>query len=97
MFIEVKRSPIRLDVILSGPSCEVSYIHTNRGFSKSSSVPCSITSLGNTMEMRLTGNKEADNSTFLKASLLEVVMDARFRFKLLSNVTDDFLVLSREV
>jgi hypothetical protein len=49
------------------------------------------------MEMRLTGNKDADNSTFLKASLLEVVMDKRFGFKLLSNVTDDFLVLSREV
>jgi hypothetical protein len=53
-------------------------------------VPCSITSLGYTVEMRLTGNKDADNSTFLKASLLEVVMDKMFGFKLLSNVTDDF-------
>jgi hypothetical protein len=49
------------------------------------------------MEIKLTGNKDADNSTFLKASLLEEVMNTRFGFKLLSNVTDDFLVLSREV
>ena len=95
MFIEVKRSPT-LYVILSGPSNEVSSIDHHCGFSKSS-VPCSITSLGRTMEMRLTGNKDADNSTFLKASLLEEVMNTRFGFKLLSNVTDDFLVLSREV
>ena len=95
MFIEVKRSST-LNVILSGPRNEIHNINTRCGFSKSG-VPCSITSLGNTMEMRLTGNKDADNSTFLKASLLEVVMDRNYGFKLLSNVTDDFLVLSREV
>ncbi len=92
VFIEVKRLEEPC-VILTGPSDWVNRID-RRIFEKSNNVTFTKSSLGNCTEIRSTGQRYADNSTFMKASLLTEVL--KWGFKPMSNVTDDFLALSRE-
>ena len=98
MFIEVKRSDTPPCVTLSGPK-EVLDSVSEAGFNVSDyEVVCSSTYVGSSMEIRVTAGIDmvADNSTTLfKAGLLEEVL--KRGFKPVSNVTDDFLALSREV
>ncbi len=92
VFIEVKRS-MEPCVILTGPSDWVNEINSV-DFDFSLSITCTRSSLGNCTEIRLTNEGDEDNSTFMKAYLLTEVL--KWGFKPMSNVTDDFLALSRE-
>ena len=96
MFIEVKRSHTAPCVTPSGP-CNVLDSVSRDGFSQSRdfNVVFKSTYVADGMEIRVTGAEGADNSMLFKASLLEEVL--KRGFKPLSNVTDDLLVLSREV
>ena len=107
VFIEVKKSSARPCVTLLGPSDMVNNIVKSLKLDKPSqdsfsfgfepSVRYQTRSLGSTTELRLTGPKDADSTMFWKASLLEEALRISFGFRLLSNVTDDCIVLSREV
>jgi hypothetical protein len=98
VFIEVKRSDTQPCVTLSGPT-EVLNSVSEAGFNvENDDVVCSSTYVGGSMQIRVTAGFDmvADNSTTLfKAGLLEEVL--KCGFKPVSNVTDDFLALSREV
>ncbi len=94
MFIEVKRSNAAPCVILSGPSEVVDGIYFTICNTAEMNVGCSR--VGNATEIRLTGGvQSADNSRLLKVILLEEVLKRGFIPA--SNVTDDLLVLSREL
>ena len=103
MFIEVKKSSTFPSVALYGPTNTVNGMVTNLGFDHSGSsmrngVRCMTSSFGNTAELRLTViQKDVDNTMFLKASLLEEALRFGSGFKLLSNITDDFMIFTREV
>lgn len=91
VFIEVRHSPTT-SVVLTGP---VTAVNVSGGNFDNSDVMCETSFLGNTIEVTLTAREGADKLTFMKGSLLEEVL--RRGFKLSSNVTDDSLLLSREV
>ncbi len=91
MFIKVERSDQAPCVTLSGPSTVLEGIASRT----TSEVMVMRSSLEGTMEIRLTTRQGADNSMFMKATLLEGVLKRGFIPT--SNVTDDLLVLSREV
>ena len=91
-FIEVKRSNAAPCVILSGPYAVLSGINVGN----TGGVQFGWSQVGSGLEIRLTARVEgADNWMLLKAILLEEVLKRGFIPA--SNVTDDFLVLSREV
>ena len=92
MFIKVERSTAEPCVTLSGPIEVLGSIQIS-----TTGVLGVVTSLaGSGKEIRLTGHVQgADNSMFLKAAFLEEVLKRGFIPA--SNVTDDLLVLSREV
>ena len=95
VFLEVKKSEPQPCVILSGPysaiGCITSYNNVNTG-----DVSFDYTMAGIGAELRLMGNrKDLDYSMLMKAGLLEEV--TKRGFIPLSNVADDFLVLSPEV
>ena len=86
VFLEVKRSYAVPCVTLSGPSSVLQNIHI---------VPATRFAAGNCLELRFKGRTGEDNSMLYKAAFLEEV--SKRGFKPLSNIADDFLVLSREV
>ena len=96
-FIEVKELSMP-SVTLLGPSSVVDEIAQIVKSDKCirRDVQCTTSSLANTVELSLRGQVTYGfNAMLFKASFLEEVV--KQAFKPLSNVADDFLVLSREV
>ena len=95
MFIKVERSNADLAcVTLSGPSEALDSIYF--AICNSAEMNVGGSRVGTAMEIRLTGGvQSADNSMLLKVILLEEVLKRGFIPA--SNVTDDLLVLSREL
>ncbi len=93
VFIEVKKSRAPACVTLSGPTDVLSGIMIS---CSSGEVNIGRSCAGSAMEIRLTWWVQgADNLMLLKAALLEEALKRGFIPA--SNVSDDFLVLSREV
>ena len=90
VFIDVRRSSTAPCVALSGPRDALHRITID-----SNSVTTTVSYAGTCQEIRLTGSMNADNYSFLKITLLEEIL--KLGFKLTSNISDDFLILSREV
>ena len=91
VFIDVKRTSATPCVALSGPQEALRRISI-----LSTGVYRATTSLvGKAQEIRLTTTPNADNYSLLKVALPEEVL--KLGFKPASSVSDDFLILSREV
>ena len=93
MFLDVKRSP-QPSVVLCGPSTAV---NVSGGRFNNREVSCERLFLGDTIEVILTARDGTDKLQFMKASLLEEVFKHGFKLQQNAKISDDSLVLSREV
>ena len=94
VYVEAKRSSNswgQSRVTLYGPKTVLTSIQAQFAYRKPDSVSCVTALFGNSMKMELSGT----DLMFMKATLLEEVL--KLGFKLLSNIKDDALTLSREV
>ena len=90
LFIEVTKSPPRAS--LCGPQRIISKI---RSFSSwDAGVQCEEFSIGNVMQIRLTGTEGKHDSTFLKMALLYEALNLKYEPMTLQSVSDS-LVLTR--
>ena len=84
MFLEVKKSPKPL-VTLVGPRGVINEVYQSIKKSLKQNlnnplVTCTLSTLGNSMELRLTGLKGVDNTTLMKSSLLEELQCRGYTF-----------------
>ena len=91
VFIDVKRYSTTPCVVLSGPREALQRI----SISSTGVLKATTSSAGIAREIKLTTTPNADNYSLLKVALLEEVL--KLGFKPTSSVSDDFLILSREV
>ena len=91
MIIDVKRSYSRPCVTLSGPRQALGGIR----IASTACLTSSISGAGDAQEIRLSSMTSSDNYSMLKIALLEEVL--KLGFKPTSNISDDVLILSREV
>ncbi len=99
VFLEVKKSPAPL-VTLVGPRKVINDIYQSlqQSLKRSLNNPllvCTISTLGSSMEIRLTGFKGVDNTTLMKSSLLEEVLERGYRPLSPNNIKDNSLTLYR--
>ena len=91
MIIDVKRSYSRPCVTLSGPREALREIR----IASTDCLTSSTSGAGDVQEIRLSSLTSADNYSMLKMALLEEVL--KLGFKPTSNISDDVVILTREV
>jgi hypothetical protein len=100
VFLEVKKSPVPL-VTLVGPRKVISDIYQsirqslNKRDFNNPLVVCTLSTLGSSMELRLTGFKGVDNTTLMKSSLLQEVLSYGYTLLSPKNVKDNSLTFER--
>jgi hypothetical protein len=92
-FLEVKRLDTAPRVVLSGPSDVLGNISIRN--SDRNGITCNRVTVEGGCEITLAGSPGYDNWMLLKTILLEEILP--HGFKPLTDITDDFMVLSREV
>ena len=98
-FLEVQKTSAPV-VTLVGPHELIKEIYPNlqeslrQGYN-SHLVVCTLSTLGNSMEIRLAGFKGVDNSTLMKSSLLDEVLKRGYRLTPRTDVKSNSITLQR--
>ena len=100
VFLEVKKSPVPL-VTLVGPREVISDIYKaiQNSLKQTFNIPlvlCTLSTLGSSMEIRLTGFKGVDNTTLMKSSLLQEVSDRGYRLLSRNQIKDNSITFFRD-